>query len=225
MSVRIMTRIWEMRKLSPVEKLSLLALADWANDDGLAWPSINQIADKTGCARRTVQKAFLRAEKEGILTRHQVTGRGCKYIINPCTSDTPATDAPVQESAHTRAPRAPNTPTTHQSSEPKGSSGKRSRASTHPFPCPEGVDEIDWDGLKENRKQKRSAFTEAAHRQILNKLHEWELAGWPPGPIVANAAERGWTTVFETDEMKNGSSNNQQQRKTSDGGRPSGWLS
>src|SRR3546814_8705768 len=42
----------------------------------------------------------------------------------------------------------------------------------------------------------------SAHRQIVNKLDRWNRDGWPPGPIVACAAERGWTTVFETDEMK-----------------------
>jgi len=56
--------------------------------------------------------------------------------------------------------------------------------------------------LKANRKAKRAALTEGAYRQITAKLDRWHNAGWPPGPVVAYAAERGWTTVFETDEMK-----------------------
>lgn len=75
------------------------------------------------------------------------------------------------------------------------------------FPCPDGVDPLDWDALKANRKTKRAALTEGAHRQIVRKLGEWKDAGWPPGPIVAFAAERGWTSVFETDEMKCGKEN------------------
>ena len=70
------------------------------------------------------------------------------------------------------------------------------------FPCPDGVDPMDWDGLKANRKAKRAALSQGAHRQIIAKLDGWRRSGWPPGPIVAFAAERGWTTVFETDEMK-----------------------
>jgi len=77
------------------------------------------------------------------------------------------------------------------------------------FPCPDGVDPVDWDGLKANRKAKRAALTEGAYRQITAKLDRWHRDGWPPGPIVAHAAERGWTTVFETDEMK-GQSNGRQ---------------
>ena len=76
------------------------------------------------------------------------------------------------------------------------------RAKGDPFPCPDGVDETDWSALKANRKAKKAALSEGAHRQIVRKLDAWARDGWPPGPIVATAAERGWTTVFETDEMK-----------------------
>ncbi len=89
------------------------------------------------------------------------------------------------------------------SSEPNGSpEAKPRRAKADPFPIPDGVDPIDWDALKANRKSKRAALTEGAHREIIRKLDVWSRAGWPPGPIVAHAAERGWTTVFEPDEMK-----------------------
>lgn len=82
------------------------------------------------------------------------------------------------------------------------------------FPCPDGVDQSDWDGLKANRKAKRAALSEGAHRQIITKLNRWAEAGWPPGPIVAAAAERGWTTVFETDEMKGAQNGNNRQSGT-----------
>lgn len=72
------------------------------------------------------------------------------------------------------------------------------------FPCPEGVDPIDWDSLLKVRQQKRAKMTAGAYRAILKKLEKWQSEGWPPGPIVANAVERGWTTVFETDEMQKG---------------------
>ena len=89
------------------------------------------------------------------------------------------------------------------STEPNGSSECKARAKKpDPFFCPDGVDPIDWEALKANRKTKRAALTEGAHRQIVRKLQTWERDGWPPGPIVAFAAERGWTSVFETDEMK-----------------------
>lgn len=88
-------------------------------------------------------------------------------------------------------------------SETKVSSERVKRAcKVDQFPCPAGVDRIDWQALLQNRKQKRAALSEGAHRQIIKKLNEWERDGWPPGPIVAHAAEMGWTSVFPTDEMK-----------------------
>lgn len=79
------------------------------------------------------------------------------------------------------------------------------------FVCPNGVDPVDWEALIANRKSKRAALSDGAHRQILKKLEGWERDGWPPGPIVACAAERGWTTVFETDEMKGRQNGNDRQ--------------
>lgn len=70
------------------------------------------------------------------------------------------------------------------------------------FPCPDDCDPLDWQGLLANRKNARKPMTASAYRTICKKLTDWQRAGWPPGPIVANAAERGWQTVFETDEMK-----------------------
>src|SRR3546814_13385670 len=60
-------------------------------------------------------------------------------------------------------------------SEPKGSScGVSARErKPDPFPCPDGVDPIDWDGLKSNRKAKRASLSEGADRKStrLNSSH------------------------------------------------------
>lgn len=109
MSVRLMSAIWDM-EFSPVEKLILLAVADWANDEGLAWPSIAQLAKKTGCGERTVQRTLRTAEQSGLLKRYENPGKGCSYRINPSHAGTPATEAPAPETTHTPATLAPNTP-------------------------------------------------------------------------------------------------------------------
>lgn len=84
------------------------------------------------------------------------------------------------------------------------------------FSCPDGVDPIDWRGLLANRQKQRAPMTESAYRQICKKLDGWARQGWPPGPVVAAAAERGWRTVFETDEMK-GAKNGKNIRTGSNG--------
>lgn len=87
---------------------------------------------------------------------------------------------------------------------PDGEKRKAPRApAADPFPCPPDCDELDWQGLLESRKAARKPMTASAYRSICKKLAGWAEDGWPPGPILANAAEKGWQTVFPTDEMKN----------------------
>lgn len=117
MSIRIMTNVWERSDINPTQKLVLLALADWANDEGLCWPSIDRLCQKSGLKRRSVQMAIHAMEELGILRREEVAGKGCKYwIITPVQEMHPRTKCtpPVQQMHPTRALDAPNTSITHQ---------------------------------------------------------------------------------------------------------------
>jgi hypothetical protein len=58
MSIRTMT--WAFSQpLSGNEKVVLLALADFSNDDGECWPSIPKIAEKSYLSVRTVQRIII----------------------------------------------------------------------------------------------------------------------------------------------------------------------
>mgnify|MGYP000141283017 CR=1 FL=1 len=45
MSIRLMSLVWDT-DLPQTEKLVLLALADWSNDDGVSWPKQSTIAQR-----------------------------------------------------------------------------------------------------------------------------------------------------------------------------------
>lgn len=197
-----MTLVWDA-ELAAGEKLVLLALADCADDEGHCWPSIATLVRKTGQSERTVQKMLKALEEDGHISRDQRAGRGCFYTIHPRKICTPAKSAPPQKLHQTPAKSAPKPSRTVKDTLSNERASKRATpAKVDPFPCPEGVDLIDWQALLANRKAKRAALTPGAHRAIVKKLDAWAADGWPPGPIVANAAERGWTSVFPTDEMK-----------------------
>lgn len=122
MSVRVMTKVWDT-PLPDSEKIVLLALADWANDEGSCWPSIATLARKCSKSERTVQAAIKSLCDAGHLTRHENLGKGCNYNVHPrsdCTP-TPAAAAPPQplpeppQPLHpTPAAAAPNTSMKHQ---------------------------------------------------------------------------------------------------------------
>ena len=54
MSFDMTARLWQVHGLAPGTKLILMALADYANDEGVCWPSRRKIAAKCGLSVRTV---------------------------------------------------------------------------------------------------------------------------------------------------------------------------
>jgi DNA-binding transcriptional ArsR family regulator len=133
-----MSAAWEL-DIGSTDKLVLLALADWSNDDGICWPSIAQLCRKSGLSERAVQQSIKRLEVAKYLSRSERKGKGVTYSISlgkkasparnaPPQQMPPADDAPPHETTQTPARRAPNTSVTTITSQ-KASPSSRSRAS------------------------------------------------------------------------------------------------
>ena len=105
MSIRIMSRIWENGPAKQGHLLVMLALSDYANDDGNCWPSIRAIAEKSRMTERGVQKIIRALEADGWLKIDTGNGRkGCnQYTINP-----ELRSPPEQRSPRTRMQKTPN---------------------------------------------------------------------------------------------------------------------
>lgn len=117
------------------EQSVLMVLAIMANSSAQCWPSIAGLVAKTKLSERAVQNAVKALVQAKHITRDERKGRGVVYTVHPCTSDTPAQDAPPQEvrpagGAPTPAPRAPKQPRTTIPQKASPSSG--SRATTVP---------------------------------------------------------------------------------------------
>ena len=78
MSIRIMTQVWERSQHKGSELLLMLALADNANDQGLAYPSTKTLAKKTRLSNRQVQRLIRVVARSRELEVSVGTGpRGC----------------------------------------------------------------------------------------------------------------------------------------------------
>ncbi|PSW14763.1 helix-turn-helix domain-containing protein [Photobacterium sanctipauli] len=55
MSIKVMTAVWDADNLKGNAKLIMLCLADFANDEGYCWPSLERLAKKCGVSRSTVK--------------------------------------------------------------------------------------------------------------------------------------------------------------------------
>lgn len=79
MSIKLMTRVWDMPKevIKQGPKLVLLALCDYANDEGECYPSQDKLAVRASCTDRSVRDHLDWLESIGVISisRRQTGGR------------------------------------------------------------------------------------------------------------------------------------------------------
>lgn len=68
MSIKAISWAFKQKCGTPAEKLVLLALADYANDEGECWPGQEHIAEKTDLVRETVLRLLRSLEKQTLIT-------------------------------------------------------------------------------------------------------------------------------------------------------------
>lgn len=81
MSHKIMRQVWTL-PLKPTQKLVLLALADNANDEGVCWPSRENISDKTGLTTKAITDAVNALKTSGLLDIKKMRGNRNQYQIS-----------------------------------------------------------------------------------------------------------------------------------------------
>lgn len=67
MSIYVMSRVWEESPHSGGKLLLLLALADYANRQGVAWPKLSDLAEKARMSERHVRRSLRELEESGDL--------------------------------------------------------------------------------------------------------------------------------------------------------------
>ena len=77
MSIRVMATVWQdAKEYREGPLLVLLALADWANDEGWCWPSVPAIAEKSRLTERQVYNVLAGLQCDGVIVRQGGGGRG-----------------------------------------------------------------------------------------------------------------------------------------------------
>lgn len=67
MSIRTMARVWEESQHSGTNLLMLLAVADFSDDDGIAYPSVDKLAKKCRMSKRNAQDRLRELSDSGEL--------------------------------------------------------------------------------------------------------------------------------------------------------------
>lgn len=83
MSVDCISAAWAVIGVTHTAKIVLLALADNANDAGVCWPSIPNIAERCCLDVRSVYRMIASLEGQGHLTTESRPGRSTIYRVHP----------------------------------------------------------------------------------------------------------------------------------------------
>lgn len=203
MSVHVMSHVWKYGPRSGGELLVLLAIADFADDDGYCWPSVRRIAEKARMTERGVQKIVRRLCDEGRLSVEMGGGRGgsnryCVSLQNP-ERETPNDVHPERETPNMET-ETPNV----GAKTPNGGSPKPSRTiketseDIRAILCQVLSKEVADDFIA-HRKAKRANLTKRAAKLIAAELAKCR----DPEAAVLKSIKNGWTGVFPDKEKSN----------------------
>jgi Helix-turn-helix domain len=129
MSIRVMTAVWDHSPYESGELLVLLALADWADDQGRCWPSVQAIAQKARLKERQVYNILQKFRADEIIQCAPGGGRGhsTNYLINTAKiagfasqkktlqpiAEKPCTPVHTNPAMECKSPRPPNRKNRH----------------------------------------------------------------------------------------------------------------
>ncbi|MEF9671922.1 helix-turn-helix domain-containing protein [Pseudomonas sp. PCH446] len=96
--------------MSGPQKAVLISLADNANDEGVCWPSVARISERTCLAERTVQSAIKWLGQASILSVRERMGRSTMYTLTQQhmhpAGHAPRTRCTITPAAHDTNPAA-----------------------------------------------------------------------------------------------------------------------
>lgn len=74
---------WSADVGSSADRLTLLALAKWANDDLTCFPSLSTLVTDTKLNEKTIREALKRLHEAGLITIKRQAGHNTRYAITP----------------------------------------------------------------------------------------------------------------------------------------------
>lgn len=162
MSIKIMSWLWENSPHKGSELLLLLAIADSANDDGVAWPGLAKLSKKTRLGRRYVIDLVDQLEKAGAIKveRRRQGELNLSNIYMVVVPNSPVVNlSSLGSEPQTTTPNEPQATRVVVPNSPESSLNHKSEPSKKQTAAPDFTDEIlvTWKELFPEKPQPKSA--------------------------------------------------------------------
>lgn len=195
---------WSADVGSSAERLTLLALAKWANDDLTCFPSLSTLVTDTKLNEKTIREALKRLHEAGLITIKRQAGHNTRYAITPTKIgstkngsteiDTPTKigSTPLPKTAGVPLPKTVPEHISKQiknREEEKPKSRKVSERSSFSIPRPEDVPEQLWADFVTHRKAKKAPITETVIKRTRSEAAKCSMT---LSQAIEMMVARGW---------------------------------
>jgi hypothetical protein len=194
MSTRAMAACWPLQ-MPPTVKAVLISLADQANDDGVCWPSVGTVTERTCLSERAVQNAIGWLEQNGYVSREMKAGRATRYTLTPAPNAPPHDVHPRTTCTTTPAPRAP-APAPRAPRTVKNRQLNRQEKKEGGFTLPDWLPADWWERWERHRAGMRKPLTDFARSLQVERLAELHRDGHEPTDCIKAAIEAHWQSFY-----------------------------
>lgn len=212
-------------------KAVLMALADYADEVGAAWPSIPTLCEYTCLSERTVHAAIKWLEQAKVVTADRSNGRHTTYVVDansfqqppqqlhPRNSCTPANTAVTTAAAAGVPPQIPQSPPQQLRSNNQEPPKEQPGTTNKPAPVraipkrpnladldlPEWLPREAWVDWVQHRIAVKAPMTERAATMAINHLAKLRAAGNDPVAVIEQSVRGGkWTDLYPLRDQRGG---------------------
>lgn len=219
MSIQATKWAWKV-SVSGAEKLVLVAIADFAGDDGIAWPTNEQLMEMTGASERSVRAARKGLSEKGVMETH-VDGKKWKVRLRleAAEFDTKTAKSAGLKSAKSATKSANIAKKSAKSAKPSNNHQVTTKEPLNnpltPFAekstlpsvasLPEWLPRDAWDGWIEMRRRAKKPPTDRAVALTLRELDAMRAQGQDVAAVLDQSTQRGWIGVFPVKNAQAGS--------------------
>jgi Helix-turn-helix domain len=237
MANKYITAVWGSKDVVEHSSLLiLLALADFANDEGWSWPAIAKLAEMARISDRHARRLLRRLEVKKVVEIEHRIGRNntnryrltltslCPVlpeekgtsgaikadIMRPVLLDEKGTSG-TQKGTPRHIKADIRCPMNHQ--EPSIKSNQKQKQVVE---IPDWVPKKAWADFVEMRNRAKKPMTDAAAMLIIGRLEAFRSRGHPPREVLENSTMNSWQGVYEPKGKGNGLSKDEQRDRNNE---------